>query len=104
MCPNATTTLGFGSISIEDCGCETGNINMASEGLQCVACGEGIVCPFASTVDGLQNGISKAGEKYVPTIAEGYYSHLHSPTSASVTLMLEAKNPGRVLTVSVSVR
>ena len=52
--------LGFGSVAIEEFGCEPGSINIESEELHGVVCGEG--------------GTSKAGEKDVTTIAEGYYS------------------------------
>lgn len=79
MCPNGTTTLGLGSMAIEECRCEAGSI--MNEGLACVPCGEGMVCPFGSTVRGLLHSTSDVGEKYVPMIAEGYYSHVKNPTS-----------------------
>jgi len=80
-CPVATSTLGLGSNGPEECRCEAGSINMESNGLRCASCGEGMVCPFASTVDALQNGTSDASEKYIAKIAEGYYSRVDSPTS-----------------------
>eukprot|EP00435_Cladocopium_sp_Y103_P006713 s622_g2.t1 len=80
-CPAETSTLGLGSIGPEECRCEAGSINMESNGLRCEPCGEGIVCPFASTVDGLRNSTSDAGERYIAKIAEGYYSRVDSPTS-----------------------
>lgn len=80
-CPLATSTLGLGSIGPEECKCEAGSINMENDGFRCVSCGEGMVCPFASTVDGLQHGTSDTSQKYIAKIAEGYYSRADSPMS-----------------------
>lgn len=103
MCPNATSTLGLGSIAPEECRCEAGSINMASEGLRCIVCGEGLFCPFGSTVGGLQNGTSDVGEKNVAMIAEGFYSYVTNPTSVSAMQHLKPSGCARSLTVFVSI-
>ena len=43
QCPGGTT-LGFGSVSLADCGCKAGFINVESgiDNLSCVECGEGL--------------------------------------------------------------
>ena len=104
VCPNGTSTLGLGSIAIEECRCEAGNINIANGGIDCIPCGEGMVCPFGSILHGLLHGSSDIGEKYVPMIVEGYYSLVKNPTSVSVMLMLEAKGQVHALTVFVPSR
>lgn len=61
-CPLGATTLLLGSNSILDCGCKVGFINTAPSigQLKCVACGEGMDCPFSSSLASLQSGAARA--------------------------------------------
>ncbi|CAK9044742.1 unnamed protein product [Durusdinium trenchii] len=75
QCPTTTSTVGLGSVSFDDCRCEENSINTASRGSpSCVACGEGLNCPFASDLESLKTGVSDLGPQFVPAIKEGYYS------------------------------
>ena len=57
-CPTGATTGLLGSASALDCGCEAGSINVNdSDGtLNCVPCGEGLRCPFSSSLQTLLSG------------------------------------------------
>ena len=76
QCPAGTTTLGLGSVALGDCRCDENTINTAEGSLliACVACGEGLNCPYASDLQSLKTGTSDLGSKFVPSIKEGYYS------------------------------
>ncbi|CAK9083976.1 CUB and EGF-like domain-containing protein 3 [Durusdinium trenchii] len=81
-CPVGTTTLGFLAQSINDCGCKADTINIlpaASSNFECQGCGEGLHCPFSSSVDSLTQGEALLGEDYVPQVLEGYVSSLDEP-------------------------
>ena len=65
LCPSGATTLLLGSSSILDCGCTAGSINVASVAtnvttrvLECLPCGEGLDCPFSSSVQALLTGLA----------------------------------------------
>ncbi|CAK9060016.1 unnamed protein product [Durusdinium trenchii] len=75
-CDNGTTTLGLGSLSIEDCGCLDGFIETHREdGLpNCLSCQEGLSCPLLSTIDSYETGVSSLGEMHVPSLLPGYTS------------------------------
>ncbi|CAE7564923.1 unnamed protein product [Symbiodinium sp. CCMP2592] len=79
-CPSGTT-LGFGSVSVADCGCEAGFINTASSpgSLKCTECGEGLRCPVIGAVDALVTGTAELGESFVPEVLPNYYSALDKP-------------------------
>ena len=58
-CPAHATTALLGSVSVSDCGCQEGFINIAdvAQGeMLCVPCGEGLECPFSSSIQTLQSG------------------------------------------------
>eukprot|EP00438_Fugacium_kawagutii_P001405 Skav212012 [mRNA] locus=scaffold3771:45198:48973:+ [translate_table: standard] len=61
QCPAGATTLLLGSDSIADCGCKVGFINIGGAALECVPCGEGLECPFASSRESLNSGRGLAG-------------------------------------------
>lgn len=62
-CPEGTGTRLLGSVSITDCGCYERSINIAANGaFQCVPCGEGLDCPFASTIEHLTSAVSHMGQ------------------------------------------
>lgn len=79
MCPPGTSTRLLGSVSISDCGCEAGSINIASGAFDCVPCMPGLDCPFSSTLEDLKSGRSSDGPDFVPRIREGYYTTLEEP-------------------------
>ncbi|CAL1162950.1 unnamed protein product [Cladocopium goreaui] len=81
VCPVSTTTLGLGSASVLECGCEAGSINIANEGQEavCTRCIEGLSCPFSSSLDALKTGEAPLGEHYQPALKEGFYSFMDSP-------------------------
>ncbi|CAK9075314.1 unnamed protein product [Durusdinium trenchii] len=80
-CPASTTTLGLGSVSQKDCGCEEHNINIDVSGsYNCVPCSEGLTCPLKSTLVDLQSGASYLGQQYTPKVQEGYFSTVLAPT------------------------
>lgn len=83
-CIDGTTTLGDGRPSVEDCGCIEGKIDIGEGGNRsiCIACGEGMICPFSSTEHSLLNGSAKNGPDFVPAILEGYYRGGVCPTTA----------------------
>ena len=82
VCPAGTNTPGLGSLSKADCGCSEGTINIAEdETLQCRACGEGLTCPLASTIQDLVDGVSILGDDFVPEILEGYTASTANPLS-----------------------
>ncbi|CAL1172651.1 unnamed protein product [Cladocopium goreaui] len=86
QCPPGTTTLGFGSNDLSDCGCNEHTINVAPNetAFQCVPCSEGLYCPFSSTIQSLKDGPALANDQtkdFVPVVEEGYYASLHTPTS-----------------------
>ena len=78
-CKPGTTTLGFGSKSAGDCGCDAGTINIANADVECVTCIEGLRCPFGSSIATLQSGQSEIGEAYTPTIQKGFYATMDQP-------------------------
>lgn len=93
QCPAGTSTLGLGSISQTDCGCEADSINVPGDNstastsnvtvasiFQCQPCGEGLRCPFSSAVENLIRGQSTLGPKFTPEIQEGYVSDPAEPT------------------------
>ena len=76
-CPAHATTALLGSVSVSDCGCQEGFINIAdvAQGeMLCVPCGEGLKCPFASSIQTLQSGQSSLGEQFVTRIRKGYFA------------------------------
>lgn len=79
QCPDGSTTRLLGSASASDCGCEEGSINVASSGevLQCIPCGEGLDCPFGSSLETLQSG--QSGGEAVPKILAGFYATIKKP-------------------------
>lgn len=80
MCPPGTSTRLLGSVSISDCGCEAGSINIAKSGtFECVRCMSGLDCPFSSTLEDLKSGQSSNGPDFVPRIRKGYYTTLEEP-------------------------
>ena len=58
LCPTGATTGLLGSESALDCGCEAGSINVNDNDgtLNCVPCGEGLHCPFSSSLQTLLSG------------------------------------------------
>ncbi|CAL1152860.1 unnamed protein product [Cladocopium goreaui] len=80
-CPAATTTLGLGSASVFECGCEPGRINIANETdlPKCTPCGEGLSCPFSSSLETLKLGTAPLGEQYQPALRRGFYCTMDSP-------------------------
>ncbi|CAE7627877.1 unnamed protein product [Symbiodinium sp. CCMP2456] len=80
QCPGGTT-LGFGSVSLADCGCKAGFINVESgiDNLSCVECGEGLVCPALASRESLLSGTSALGEQFVPKLLENFYSQADDP-------------------------
>ena len=63
QCSAGATTQILGSTSVSDCGCEAGSINVAENGeeVQCIPCGEGVSCPFSSSLETLKSGQSSQG-------------------------------------------
>eukprot|EP00438_Fugacium_kawagutii_P023971 Skav206661 [mRNA] locus=scaffold1933:631274:635632:- [translate_table: standard] len=59
QCPTGAITLLLGSNSLADCGCKAKSINIGGAALQCAPCGEGLECPFASSVETLNSGRGK---------------------------------------------
>ena len=57
-CVAGSTTPFLGATSLSDCGCEEGsiNVNASREALKCIPCGEGLACPFSSSLEALQSG------------------------------------------------
>ncbi|CAK9063452.1 unnamed protein product [Durusdinium trenchii] len=81
-CPAGTTTVGFTSMSISDCGCKEDTINVlpaASSNFQCQLCGEGLRCPFGSSIESLMQGQAALGDDYVPQVLEGYVAPPEEP-------------------------
>ncbi|CAK9043402.1 unnamed protein product [Durusdinium trenchii] len=81
-CPAGTTTLGFRAQSINDCGCKEETINVlpaASGNFECQRCGEGLRCPFGSSVEMLRQGSADLGDDYLPQVVKGYVSRLEEP-------------------------
>eukprot|EP00435_Cladocopium_sp_Y103_P000432 s296_g1.t1 len=75
VCPPGASTRLLGSISMSDCGCKAGSINIGENGtFNCVPCGEGLDCPLASSLRDLKSGQSSEGPEFVPRIRRGYYS------------------------------
>ena len=62
-CSAGATTQILGSTSASDCGCEAESINVAENGeeLQCIPCGEGLSCPFSSSLETFKSGQSSQG-------------------------------------------
>ena len=79
-CPQGTTTLGQGSLVVMECGCTAGSINLEvdEDQFQCHLCGEGLECPFHSSLNGLTQGVSPVSPS-VPEILEGYVSTIAEP-------------------------
>jgi len=82
-CPASTSTEIFGASAVTECGCDAGNINLAnpSETPQCSTCGEGLVCPFSSSLHILTTGQTPLGVEYQTAIEQGYYSTIEKPLS-----------------------
>lgn len=88
-CPRKTTTLGYGSKALSDCGCKEGRINIGPDigqngsksDFECKDCDDGLYCPFSSTVRKLIDGESELGKDYVPEVLNGYYTPLEDPLS-----------------------
>ncbi|CAE7346983.1 unnamed protein product [Symbiodinium natans] len=80
VCPGGTT-LGLGSLSLEDCGCPRGFIDASASttNLSCVECGEGLDCPALATLRGLVSGSSDLGPEFVASILPGFYSNMAEP-------------------------
>lgn len=83
LCPAGTTTLGLGSLSAADCECREGSINVNVEvvnaKIQCQQCGEGLRCPFSSSIDTLLQGDASLGPEYTPELVLGYTSSAFKP-------------------------
>ncbi|CAK9007781.1 unnamed protein product [Durusdinium trenchii] len=86
QCPAGTTTVGFGSLSLDDCACLATTINIVSQNssrnqspFECVACSEGLQCPFSSSLQSLQTGEATLGPQYVPHVLGGYFSDPEEP-------------------------
>ena len=63
MCPAGTSTGLLGSVSMSDCGCKAGFINIGDNGtFNCVPCSEGLDCPLASRIEDLKSGQSSSSE------------------------------------------
>jgi len=80
-CPNDTTTLGFSSKNLLDCGCRNHKINIAPEGsglFDCLPCSDGLNCQFPSTIQNLMDGPE---DQTFATIKSGYFSTKDDPTS-----------------------
>lgn len=82
-CPNETTTVGFGSLAISECGCLATTIaagSNSSEGLfQCQPCPVGLECPLSSSIETLQRQEAALGAEYVPRVLEGYFADPTDP-------------------------
>lgn len=84
-CPSQTSTVGFGSVSMADCGCLERTINVASSNsaFDCRSCSVGLKCPFGSTLQSLRTGQvpdgSSLSAEYVPQVLEGYYAEQEEP-------------------------
>lgn len=79
MCPAGTSTGLLGSVSMSDCGCKAGSINIGDNGtFNCVPCSEGLDCPLASRIEDLKSGQSSSSE-FVPRIRRGYHSTMEEP-------------------------
>ena len=81
-CPAHTTTLGFGSSALLECGCKAGRINIAnaSEAVACTLCEQrGLYCPFSSSVQALKTDRAPLGSKYQPALQPGFYSTMNAP-------------------------
>ncbi|CAK9007210.1 unnamed protein product [Durusdinium trenchii] len=96
QCPAGTTTVGFGSLSLDDCACLATTINIVSQNssrnqspFECVACSEGLQCPFSSSLQSLQTGEATLGPQYVPHVLGGYFSDPEEP------LMIYKCRPGK---------
>ena len=83
LCPAGTTTLGLGSLSVSDCECREGSINanvaVVNAKIVCEQCGEGLRCPFSSSIDTLLQGEATLGPEYVPELVQGYTSSALKP-------------------------
>jgi len=79
-CVAGSTTPFLGAANLSDCGCEEGSINVngSREALECIPCGEGLACPFSSSLEALQSGQSFEGEA-VPQIVAGYFATFEEP-------------------------
>lgn len=80
VCPQGTTTPGLSSSTLEDCGCAKDTIDIGTAVQpECVACGEGLYCPFAATLEGLKTGNATKSHLEVPRIMAGYHGTVHRP-------------------------
>ncbi|CAK8994853.1 Soluble TNF receptor II (Cytokine response-modifying protein B) [Durusdinium trenchii] len=79
ICPHGTTSLGYISVELSDCGCNESTINVAEGRINCQSCSNGLHCPFASTLEGLKTGQSRLGQRFVPEVQRGYYSSCEDP-------------------------
>ncbi|CAK9054644.1 unnamed protein product [Durusdinium trenchii] len=82
-CPAGTKTLGFGSLSVQACGCKENTIDTSGnndiETFDCVPCGQGLTCPFSASISTLQSGESALGDEYVPKVLPGYVAEPDDP-------------------------
>ncbi|CAE7834478.1 unnamed protein product, partial [Symbiodinium sp. CCMP2592] len=79
VCPSGTT-LGLGSVSLADCGCEAGFIDQAGDGnLSCLPCGPGLDCPALGSLTSLESGSSPLGINFVPKVKKDFYSSPENP-------------------------
>eukprot|EP00435_Cladocopium_sp_Y103_P005247 s85_g1.t1 len=82
LCPAGASTALLGSLSFTDCLCNAGSINVGGPGsdtFNCVRCGEGMDCPFSSSLSTLQSGEAALGSQFVPTIVKGYFAPVAKP-------------------------
>lgn len=68
LCPAGASTRLLGSLSFSDCSCSAGWINAGPGGYDtfCVRCGEGMDCPFASSLATLLSGEASPQSELVP--------------------------------------
>jgi len=79
VCPAGASTPLLGSLSLSDCFCRAGSIDIGDDTLNCIPCGEGMHCPFSSSLATLQSGKAMLGPEFVPTVAEGYFTTVQKP-------------------------
>ena len=72
VCPAGASTALLGSLSLSDCFCKAGLIdighdsNDGNDTLNCIPCGEGMHCPFSSSLATLQSSKAMLGPEFVP--------------------------------------
>ena len=78
-CPGDGTTLGFGSVSQDDCGCPAEYIQVGPDALRCSKCPEGLSCPALATLASFVDGDSEMGEQFVARVEVDFYSTWDAP-------------------------